>query len=313
MLIEKNIDRDDAPEPGEASAPNHLAKLPGGEWSVWRDIGLRGAGFPAKMPLDLACAECAVAADAYLAARDEAARLKTDALERLRREWERSQGDMRGALGTALQTLNKGKWPELESLPGECADAIEKFRLASARADEASSEFQETYKAAERQTSRVLREVAQGERFREALVWQNRAALRTAVDGLLRRPFGDGTVKSKERQIEELIASYVQRYCTKNETIGFFGPVGWAKFTDHREAISARPGANFVGNRKVYFEGWCIDALAEALSENQALRPWLAPRKMPYVRVEGNILHHPMEAPAELPPIHAAILQRCDG
>ncbi|HEX5709542.1 MAG TPA: lantibiotic dehydratase [Pyrinomonadaceae bacterium] len=265
------------------------------------------------MSLALASRECAVAADAHLVASDEAARLKTETLSSLRREWVQSQGDTRGALGVAMQALNKGKWPETGLLPDGAVRVIERFRAASARAAQASSEFQEAYKAAARQTSSVLREIAQSESFREALVWQNRAALHTGIAVLLRRPLGDGTVKAKERQIEELISNYVQRYCTKNETIGFFGPVGWAKFADRKEAMSARPGPNSVVNRRVYFEGWCIDALAEALSENQALWPWLAPRKMPYVRVEGNVLHHPMEAPAELSHAYAAILRHCDG
>lgn len=313
MLIEKNIDKDDSRESGEASTPEHLTQLPGGEWAVWRDMGLRGAGFPAKMSLDLAFPECAVAADAYHVALAEAARMKTEVLDGLRYEWRQAQGDTRGALGIAMQFLNKDKWPETVNLPENAVNMIERFRVATARAVEATSEFQQTYKAAELQTSRMLREIAQNEKFREALVWQNRAALHTAIGVLLRRPLGDGAVKSKERQIEELISNYVQRYCTKNETIGFFGPVGWAKFGDHKEAMAVRPGANFVVNRRVYFEGWCIDALAEALSENKALWPWLAPRKMPYVRVEGNTLHHPMEAPAEVSHVYATILQQCDG
>jgi hypothetical protein len=313
MLIEKNIDREAARVEGEGPSPDHLARLPGGDWFVWRDAGLRGAGLPAKMTLDLGFRECAAAADAHADARDEAARVKDEVLAALRQRWLASEGDTRGALGAAMQALNKGRRPPTDGLPADAVGLVERYRAAAARAEAAAAEFDREYKAAEFQTSRALREVAQTERFREALTWQNRAALHTAVGGLLRRPLAEGPVKSKERQTEELIANYLQRYCTKNETIGFFGPVGWATFGDGADALTAQPGPNFVVNRKVYFEAWCIDALAEVLQENEALRPWLPPRRMPYIRVVGDTLHHPLEAPAELPHAHAIILQKCDG
>src|SRR5690349_14334434 len=69
--------------------------------------------------------------------------------------------------------------------------------------------------------SERLREVATDPHFREALTWQNPAALRNAADKLA----DVATAKpSKHRQREELVASYWQRYCSKNDTIGFFGP-----------------------------------------------------------------------------------------
>ena len=39
---------------------------------------------------------------------------------------------------------------------------------------------------------------------------------------------------SQQRQHEALVASYLQRYCAKNDSIGFFGPVGWSQIDDGR-------------------------------------------------------------------------------
>jgi hypothetical protein len=45
----------------------HLVPLPGTEWKVWRDAGLRTTGFPADGLDRLSAPDCAEAADAYLA------------------------------------------------------------------------------------------------------------------------------------------------------------------------------------------------------------------------------------------------------
>src|SRR5690349_24981784 len=58
-------------------------------------------------------------------------------------------------------------------------------------------------------------------RFREALTWQNRAALSNAVDHL-----SSPALTGRQRRRLETVASYWQRYCAKNDTIGFFGPLG---------------------------------------------------------------------------------------
>jgi hypothetical protein len=43
------------------------------------------------------------------------------------------------------------------------------------------------------------------------------------------------------RRREEVIASYWQRYCSKNDTIGFFGPLGWGGFSGN--GFHARAGS----------------------------------------------------------------------
>lgn len=82
---------------------------------------------------------------------------------------------------------------------------------------------------------------------------------------------GDKSQRLSERQRrEELVANYLQRYCVKNDSIGFFGPLCWARFADQEERIKAKPGAGLLETRGVYFEGWCIDALAEKPGAKQS-------------------------------------------
>lgn len=157
----------------------------------------------------------------------------------------------------------------------------------------------------------TLRDVARDRAFREAVLWQNRQALHTALDPLLQKT--PAATDKKTRQREHLTASYLQRYCVKNDTVGFFGPVGWARLVTDGQPIRVRPGGHLLARREVYFEAWCVDALAATLAERPALRPWLAPRVLPYFRLEGRRLHIPSRGSVELSSVQARLLAACDG
>ena len=103
-----------------------------------------------------------------------------------------------------------------------------------------------------------LRAVAGRRRFREAVTWQNPAALANAVDKVAA---GAPAKPSRARQREEIVASYWQRYCAKNDTIGFFGPLAWGRIAD--DGRRWRPArAVLVRTRAVHLEAWAVQALA---------------------------------------------------
>ncbi|MBC3840302.1 hypothetical protein GXW82_09015 [Streptacidiphilus sp. 4-A2] len=79
------------------------------------------------------------------------------------------------------------------------------------------------------------------QRFLEALAWQNPAAMRNWV-ARHAAALRDGEELSRGAKREALLARYAQRYCAKNDTIGFFGPVAWARF-DERAAGLRQTGA----------------------------------------------------------------------
>lgn len=117
-----------------------------------------------------------------------------------------------------------------------------------------------------------IREVAADPAFLEAVTWQNPAA----VDHAVVKVAAGGTAKpSRARQREELVSSYWQRYCAKNDTIGFFGPLAWGRFVDDGPALRVRSGA-LVRARAVHFEAWAIQALAETLDSELRVPtgPW---------------------------------------
>lgn len=162
-----------------------------------------------------------------------------------------------------------------------------------------------------RTASGRLRGLARDPAFREAVTWQNRRAVHGSIESLLRQP--EGTTSSKARRHELLVASYAQRYCCKNERAGFFGASTPARLVDRGPALSVRPGAGLITRRSTYLEPWAIDALADRLAADPALRAELAPRRMPTIRLEGTRLVHSGDRRSELPPAFARLIAACDG
>ncbi|HET7170831.1 MAG TPA: lantibiotic dehydratase [Gaiellales bacterium] len=110
--------------------------------------------------------------------------------------------------------------------------------------------------------SERLADVANDARFQEAVTWQNPAALANAVLKVASR--APTKPPSRARGREEIVASYWQRYCGKNDTIGFFGPLAWGRIEDEGPPLHARSG-DLVRESHVHFESWGVQALAEAL------------------------------------------------
>jgi hypothetical protein len=84
-------------------------------------------------------------------------------------------------------------------------------------------EFTSAYDSAAGRLERTIREFAADSRLREAMIWQNADVVRNCLDKILSGKHLPGRVW---RQYVLTIASYVQRYAAKNDTIGFFGPLG---------------------------------------------------------------------------------------
>ena len=117
-----------------------------------------------------------------------------------------------------------------------------------------------------------LATVASDTAFQEAVIWQNRSAYRTAVATVAGGLTASG---SKRRRREDVVAAYWQRYCSKNDTIGFFGPLAWGAIRDDGPAVAFRAG-DLVTEREVHFETWAMEALARRIGQGLVvpLQPW---------------------------------------
>jgi Lantibiotic dehydratase, N terminus len=287
----------------------HLVKVPGGEWSVWRWLGVRAAGFPISEVLSLASTECAEAADSLLEADEQAQLARQGLVLRLKQELKQAGAEERKRLSKAIERVKKRR--ELEE--GGYVEWAEARAIAEKEEEVGVQRggYERRYEEAVRETSEAIQRFGRSEMFQEAIIWQNRKAFHEGVEPLLRR--ARGATCSSMRRKEELIGNYMQRYCTKNETIGFFGPVGWGQITSSEEAISVRAGRSLLAARRVYFEQWCIDALASALAADQAMRPWLRAWRYPTIRIEGEYLYQPMEGRRKLSESERMVMRECNG
>lgn len=225
-----------------AQEHSHLIPLGGQDWAVWRDVVVRGAGFPAETAQALTDPQLAAAADA--AVRDAGRR----------------------------------------------------------------QAYLEEYQSAADRLSAATRKLAGSPRLREAVTWQNPKLVKLCLDKV-----AAGEPRNvRGRGHEQTVASYVQRYSLKNDTIGFTGPVGWARWTEQGPPLAMRLGEGFLSRRTVYFESWAIDAVAQALSADPAIRPWLAPRLFTAHRLDGATLHVPGRAVALTAP-EGELLALVDG
>jgi Lantibiotic dehydratase, N terminus len=127
-----------------------------------------------------------------------------------------------------------------------------------------------------------LHDIAVDPVFREAVTWQNRDVVVSALEGLLKA----GGAPSKERRREEIVARYWQRYCAKNDTIGFFGALAWGEIRDDGPAL-AQHSRGLVRERTVHMETWCLERFLQAFTDDPwlPLGPW--PEEDAQIRIES--------------------------
>ncbi len=296
--------------------PDHLVPLAGG-WTLWKWVFVRGAGFPARGVLAIAAPRSAKAADELSALDDRIATHRDRLLANLDSVIERLAADAQHAARAVTRKLRRGgsavSLPELATLDPDATGAL--VELEHARSVQ-HAHFEQLFGEETERALEALGEVAREPRFREAVAWQNRAVLRSGVDRLLARPAGRCNVS--DRNHAHLVARYLQRYCVKNDSIGFFGPIGWATTTAGSPVTTVQPGTSLLAKRTVYFEHWCIDLLAQQLARDPEVKPYLRPRQMPTIFLVGTTLHYrskskPERTSTELPVEYARVLAACDG
>ncbi len=155
--------------------------------------------------------------------------------------------------------------------------------------------------------------IAEDPTFRLALTWQNRKILDNAVRPFLAQVARGDSRTHKMRAREQVIAAYWQRYCTKCESIGFFGPTTWATVGGQGAAMATSHGPSLVDHSAVFFEGWPVDRLARTLERDHDLRLWAAPRRAPHVRARDGMVLMPDGVRESIDPLSQYLLDAVDG
>jgi hypothetical protein len=64
---------------------------------------------------------------------------------------------------------------------------------------------------------------------------------------------------------------------------------------------------------EVFFEAWAIDRLAEAIEKIPGMQQWLMPRRLSFIKLDGNALIEPTGRRMMLSADQAGVLRSCDG
>ncbi|MFD6261137.1 lantibiotic dehydratase, partial [Micromonospora chalcea] len=188
------------------------------------------------------------------------------------------------------------------------ATAADELLATGAGEDRFDKEFEEALRAGAQRFS----ELAADPLLREAVTWQNRGAL-VAFDGLVRGG-ADAARNVRRRDRERALLKYWQRYCGKNETVGFFGPSCWVTVDPAQpEVARVNPGAGLTRRRWVWFESWALTAYAERIGADLAVRRWWPPMLRPHLAVRDRAVLRPGRPPLTLTPVEAELLRAADG
>ncbi|MBW1598374.1 lantibiotic dehydratase [Streptomyces sp. JJ38] len=156
----------------------------------------------------------------------------------------------------------------------------------------------------------LLEDVSADPWLLEALSWQNPTIvnswlLRYGVEGV-------GPARRKPaRYRDKLLAlgAYVQRYATKNETVGFYGPSGWAEIDPTVDTTARAEGTGTRVGHYEEFEPWAIAALTESWTADPEVRWYLPVIESEVGVLDGDFFLRPRRRPLRLTPDQKSVLE----
>lgn len=105
-------------------------------------------------------------------------------------------------------------------------------------------------------------------------------------------------VDARARQRLRLAWSYLQRFCAKNDTNSFFGPIACGRLNPNLKEIlkvsKVDPKLGWLLSRHVYFEHWVVDRICLAITHDFELSKALPLQVNPSCDLEGGLLLHPV-------------------
>ncbi|QRO01332.1 lantibiotic dehydratase [Archangium violaceum] len=238
-----------------------------GRWTLGEVFVLRHAGFPFDWLEGLGFSE---------SLRSEVAVLLED--ERALVEAVRTAGG-EDAARSAREALERGKEPSLKSKYGpESQQALERYRsrraVLSARYTEERQDLR-----------RRLRERAAEPAIQEAVFFSNPAMYENVWSRYLE---GDARPDNSDaRRVERQVYTYLQRFCAKNETTSFFGPISYGE-CDGEDGTDVRVVPSGSTRRRTFLTFWAVTELARAVGRERAVRPRLPLRVNPIFKVEAG-------------------------
>ncbi|MEV4919565.1 lantibiotic dehydratase [Streptomyces tirandamycinicus] len=179
-----------------------------------------------------------------------------------------AEEELRAAAGSAFPRLAAAVEecaPErLPGVPAPAREAADAWRAAAAR-------YREAHRTADEAATKELRRLLERPEVAEAVLLSNPDALRNMLRPLLAH---DGPLTSRYRRARRQLYTYVQRFCAKNETVSFFGPMAYGEVDPGLPtADGALLSTRLPRTRRVFVSHWAGRALLRAVTRDTALLP----------------------------------------
>ncbi|MGW6424850.1 hypothetical protein ACWF82_19415 [Nocardia sp. NPDC055053] len=214
------------------------------EWRVGRVFVLRHAG----MPFDWL--ETFTADAALLAAAQDVLDREATLLAAAGAHADTVRSAVRRGSTATLPALTN---PDARAAVREWADAARRFEHAYEDADAAAGD--------------QLREVLRRPEVGEAVFLSNPDAYRNMLVPYLSH---EGVLNSRWRRVRRQMYTYVQRFCAKNETVSFFGPMAYGTAGATTRLHRGRPRV-----RRVFLSEWAVRTVIRAIARDTRLLPHL--------------------------------------
>ncbi|MFJ7906040.1 lantibiotic dehydratase [Kitasatospora sp. NPDC096204] len=269
----------------------------GGGWSLAPVAMLRHAGYPLSLLDRVVDSPTARAADTVLALRDEAVELGRRLKAALRAERAGTRGDLASGVGM-LRPFPPVDLARLGAELGPAAlDSAKRYQDAVLALDAHWTAFERQHGAALADARGAVLDLFREPSLQQVLLLSNDARFEEFTAWIAAGGAGsDGHV----RRMTDLLAMYLQRVTTKNETHAHFGPLAVARTSPWGPAgVTWSTGPL---RRVARLSHWAGEAMAAVLSARPEAFETVRPRRRPLAFAEGPVVRlYAFEATTGMP------------
>ncbi|MGW7445850.1 lantibiotic dehydratase [Kitasatospora sp. NPDC054795] len=256
-------------------------------WSLAPVAMLRHAGYPLSLLDRVVDRPTARAADTVLALRDEAVELGRELKAALRAEQAGTRGDLASGVGM-LRPFPPADLARLEAELGPAAlDSAKRYQDAVQTLDSHWKAFEQEHGAALARARRTVVDLFREPSLQQVLLLSNDARFEEFTAWIAAGGTGsDGHVK----RMTDLLAMYLQRVTTKNETHSHFGPLAVARAAPEGTAATGITWSTGPLRRIALLSHWAGEAMAEVFSARPEAFETVRPRRRPLAFADGPLV-----------------------
>ncbi|WP_143181417.1 lantibiotic dehydratase [Pseudovibrio exalbescens] len=264
-------------------------------WQIIPDMVVRHAGFAFDRLTALRMNKTANELDVLVALELEREQLKAkllatgfvSAVDRVKNDKAELKRLSRARTKVGRGTFDRmalAAWGDSQS-DEEFAEQLSAFAQLTEQIRDAQRIAQDAFESERPLTTQTIRQLyAEDPWLAEAIYISNpdlyEKSFKRLVEGRERR-------KAQERRL----ALYLHRFCAKNETASFFGPMNYGVFNaDHKEPVRIRKNGKKLSERRVYYSFWMVEALAKTIAADPKVSAGLPVRLHPLLvlQTEGD-------------------------